>query len=232
MWHHSREAPGGNQTKGWINITGDAWELMQSDVVPGNPSQINHNYKEAEKSIHLDYPQLRRATTYVNEIIEEEIANGIPPEKIFIAGYSQGGLLTLATTLTSPYKLGGVISLCGLLPCQEKLFATTKDKNKTTPCLIINNSGDPWIPLWTGEKSHEILRNRGYNAEFKSHPGLGHYWKDKDITEFLEKILTKESKNPPKQPQTKINEGWSMELKIIYSNNYWSNINNICFNNY
>ena len=40
----------------------------------------------------------------------------LPPEKIFISGYSQGGLLTLAVALTSQYKLGGFIPLCGLLP--------------------------------------------------------------------------------------------------------------------
>jgi predicted esterase len=113
---------------------------MESDVVPNNPSRIN--YEEVDQSIHLDYPQLMRAATYVNEIMEKEIANGISPEKIIISGYSQGGLLTLATALTSKYKLGGFISLCGLLPRQEKLLKITQDKNKETPTLIINNSED------------------------------------------------------------------------------------------
>ncbi|RIA80668.1 hypothetical protein C1645_745071 [Glomus cerebriforme] len=87
---------------------------MESDVVPNNPPR--KNFEEADKIIHLDYPQLGRATNYVNEIIAGEIKAGIPPEKIFIAGYSQGGLLTLAMALTSQHKLGGFISLCGLLP--------------------------------------------------------------------------------------------------------------------
>ncbi|CAJ0641522.1 16357_t:CDS:2 [Entrophospora sp. SA101] len=97
------------------------------------------------QSIHLDYPQLMRSVAYVNEIVEQEITRGIPPEKIFISGYSQGGLLTLAVALTSEHKLGGFISLCGLLPRRDKLLAT-----------------------------YEILKNRGYNVEFKNHPGLGH----------------------------------------------------------
>ncbi|CAG8455159.1 15937_t:CDS:2 [Cetraspora pellucida] len=79
---------------------------MENDVVPNNPSQVD--YEKVDQSIHLDYPQLRRAMAYVNEIIEREIASGIPPEKIFLSGYSQGGLLTLATALTSQYKLGAV----------------------------------------------------------------------------------------------------------------------------
>src|SRR5438874_9614013 len=114
---------------------------MEQDVHPNNPKRVN--YEEVDQSIHLDYPQLMRAVSYINEIIEQEITRGIPPEKIFISGYSQGGLITLAVALTSQHKLGGFISLCGLLPRQDKLLAITQNKNKKTPILIINNSQDP-----------------------------------------------------------------------------------------
>ncbi|CAG8589943.1 13115_t:CDS:2 [Ambispora leptoticha] len=117
---------------------------MDTDVCPHNPPP-KKNFAEADKIIHLDYPQLRRATNYVNDIIEEEIASGIPPEKIFVAGYSQGGLLTLAIALTSQHKLGGFISLC-----------------------------DEWVPFWTGKKSFDLLKEKGYNVEFKTRPGRGH----------------------------------------------------------
>lgn len=213
MWHDNRSAPGG-QCKGWINITGDAWEIMEQDVCPDNPSQVD--YQKVDQSIHLDYPQLMRAVAYVNEIIEQEIAAGIPPEKIFLSGYSQGGFLTLAVALTSQHKLGGFISLCGLLPRRDKLLKITQDKNKKTPLLIINNSHDPWIPFWTGRKTYEIFKNRGYNVEFKTHPGLGHSWKNEDIISFLEKRLHKkeDSKSKILSPNNKNNEN-STSPKLI-----------------
>src|SRR3954469_14554774 len=108
---------------------------METDVLPSNPPR--KNFEEADKIIHLDYPQLMRAVSYINEIIEEEITAGIPPEKIFISGYSQGGLLTLAVALTSQHKLGGFIPLCGLLPRWDKLLVRPSEKNKETLCLII-----------------------------------------------------------------------------------------------
>ncbi|CAG8497074.1 4404_t:CDS:2 [Ambispora leptoticha] len=76
---------------------------MEQDICPSNPSRIN--YEEIIQSVHLDYPQLMRAADYVNEIVEEEIALGIPAEKIVLAGYSQGALLTLATALTTKHRL-------------------------------------------------------------------------------------------------------------------------------
>lgn len=114
---------------------------MDTDVCPDNPPP-KKNFEEADKIIHLDYPQLRRAVNHVNDIIEQEIVAGIPPEKIFVAGYSQGGLLTLAVALTSPHKIGGFISLCGLLPRWDKLLVRPSEKNKETPTLLINNTGD------------------------------------------------------------------------------------------
>ena len=188
MWHGLGPAPGG-QCQGWINITGDAWELMETDLPKSynNPHSppTKKDFEEADKIIHLDYCQLMRAVNYVNQIIEMEIAAGIPPEKIFISGYSQGGLLTLAVALTSQHKLGGFIPLCGLLPRWDKLLVNPSTKNKETPCLIINNSGDPWVPFWTGKKSYDLLKEWGYNVEFKTHPGRGHGWENKDIEEFL-----------------------------------------------
>ncbi|MCE8162973.1 MAG: alpha/beta fold hydrolase [Candidatus Moeniiplasma glomeromycotorum] len=188
MWHGSRPAPGG-QCRGWINITGDAHALMDTDVCPDNPPP-KKNFEEADKIIHLDYPQLRRAVNHVNDIIEQEIVAGIPPEKIFVAGYSQGGLLTLAVALTSPHKIGGFISLCGLLPRWDKLLVRPSEKNKETPTLLINNTGDSWVPFWTGKKSYEYLKERGFNVKFKSSPGLGHTWKNQDVMEFLEQKQT------------------------------------------
>ena len=66
------------------------------------------------------------------------------------------------------------------------------EKNKKTPCLIINNSGDPWVPFWTGKKSYDLLKERGYNVEFKTRPGRGHGWENEDVEKFLVKCLFSE----------------------------------------
>ncbi|CAE7178083.1 Lypla2 [Symbiodinium microadriaticum] len=43
-------------------------------------------------------------------------SRGIPTEKIFVAGFSQGGALSLFTGLSRPYRLGGVVCMSGYLP--------------------------------------------------------------------------------------------------------------------
>ncbi len=52
---------------------------------------------------------LLTSVAQINKLIDQEVAKGIKPENIFIAGLSQGGSLALAVGLTSERKLGGII---------------------------------------------------------------------------------------------------------------------------
>ncbi len=54
-------------------------------------------------------------------MIQEEIEAGIPNDRIFLGGFSQGAAMTLLTGLTTKYKLGGFIALSGYLPLQSKI---------------------------------------------------------------------------------------------------------------
>jgi hypothetical protein len=100
------------------------------------------------------------------------------------------------------------------LPRQEKLLKITQDKNKETPTLIINNSEDYWVPFWTGQKTYEILKNRGYNVEFNTRPGLGHGWKNEDIIKFLEKCFSKKTESQPSPEQNRKNTAQKIVITV------------------
>jgi len=57
----------------------------------------------------------------VSEVIESEIKAGIPPERIVLGGFSQGGAISLYTGLTGPYKLAGIVGLSSYLPLRNQL---------------------------------------------------------------------------------------------------------------
>ena len=53
-------------------------------------------------------------------LIREEIQRGIPPERIVLAGLSQGGGMALWAGLTFPEgRLGGICALASRLPAKE-----------------------------------------------------------------------------------------------------------------
>lgn len=48
---------------------------------------------------------------YIEELVEKEIAAGIPSERVVVAGFSQGGAVALMA-LRSEHKLAGVVGEC------------------------------------------------------------------------------------------------------------------------
>jgi lysophospholipase-1 len=57
----------------------------------------------------------------INRLISAEIDSGIDPGRIVIGGFSQGGVISLLTALTSERKLAGAVCLSGWGPLRDKL---------------------------------------------------------------------------------------------------------------
>jgi predicted esterase len=68
-----------------------------------------------------DEKGILESSSKVNSIIAEEVNNGIPPNRIVLGGFSQGGALSLFTGLTTNTKLGGLVILSAWLLMQEKV---------------------------------------------------------------------------------------------------------------
>lgn len=61
------------------------------------------------------------SVTSINQLIANEIEeSGIPPSRIVLGGFSQGGSMSLLSGLTTEKKLAGVVVLSGWLPLRAK----------------------------------------------------------------------------------------------------------------
>merc|ERR550539_75994 len=100
---------------------------------------------------------------------------GIPSEKVVLAGLSQGGALTFYTALNTRYKLGGVIGIVTWLPkMQEEPPADKRNVvNRNTPLLHINGRDDTNIELWRGEDTRRALSQAIPDYTWVTYPG-GH----------------------------------------------------------
>jgi predicted esterase len=61
----------------------------------------------------------------LNRLITAEVDQGIPPERIVLGGFSQGGAMTLLTGLTSERRLAGLTVMSGWTPIRNKLKAVS-----------------------------------------------------------------------------------------------------------
>ena len=107
-----------------------------------------------------DQQGITASQTQIMQEINTQLDNGFQASQIFVAGFSQGGAMSLYTALHTELKLGGVIVLSGYLPliklCQPNL-------SYETPFFIAYGSFDQIVlPDWT-KYSINWLKNNNYN---------------------------------------------------------------------
>ena len=66
----------------------------------------------------------------IEKMIRQETASGIPATRIVLAGFSQGGAMSLLAGLISDFKLAGLVNLSGRLLMQGKLSNVSRPFRK------------------------------------------------------------------------------------------------------
>ncbi len=158
---------GGMEMRGWYDIKG-----------------MNFNRQE-------DRPGLEDSMQIVQSLIEQENARGIPAERIFLAGFSQGGAISLFTGLRFKERLAGIIALSTYLPDAESSASERHAANQNIPIFMAHGSRDPVIPIALAEHSRELLRQMGYAVQWKSYPMEHSVNADEiqHIAQFLQDII-------------------------------------------
>ncbi|MFT5453044.1 MAG: phospholipase/carboxylesterase [Enterobacterales bacterium] len=105
----------------------------------------------------------------VKALIQEQIDSGIAANKIVLAGFSQGGVMSLFTGLRYPESLAGIMGLSCYLATGLSLPADSTDANKTTPILQNHGLMDDVVPIQAGISANEVLKSAGYNTEWKAY---------------------------------------------------------------
>lgn len=105
----------------------------------------------------------------VNALIKEQVDAGIPANKIVLAGFSQGGVVSLFTGLRYSDKLAGIMALSCYLPTADQLPQDLSDANKTTPILQQHGLQDDVVPMSAGKMAFDLLTENGYQTSWQSY---------------------------------------------------------------
>ena len=117
-----------------------------------------------------DEAGLRKSQVAIEQLIAQQIASGIAPARIVLAGFSQGCAMTLQTGLRFPEKLAGLLCLSGYLPLHTLLQTERHAANQKTPIFMAHGSGDTVIPIARAEQSRDMLQRAGYDVAWHSYP--------------------------------------------------------------
>lgn len=125
-----------------------------------------YDVRTANLREYEDEKSIVESTVLINQYIEQEMGNGIPSEKIIVAGFSQGGAIALHCGTRYCDKLAGIIALSTYLPLPQNLEAEKSAANESTPIFMGHGMYDPVIPIDQGKASATSLKESGYEVEF------------------------------------------------------------------
>ena len=138
-----------------------------------------------------DEAGMRAMQQEIELLIEAEQAQGIPADKIVLAGFSQGGAMAFFTGLRYPKKLAGILALSTYVSLKEKLADEAHQANKDTPIFMAHGSFDSIITLDTCLVSRRLLEDLDYRVEWHEYPMPHSVCSEEieDIARFLKQVF-------------------------------------------
>ena len=138
-----------------------------------------------------DEAGIRESEALIRRYIDHEMAQGVAPERIVIAGFSQGGAIALHTALRYPQRLAGILALSTYLPLHGHLERERSAANLGLPILMCHGTQDPMIGIDYAKPSYEILQALGYQVDWRSYPMAHQVCMEEvqDISNWLQKRL-------------------------------------------
>ncbi len=122
--------------------------------------------------------------TTIGDLIKEEQSIGIPPQKIILVGFSQGGSLALLAALREP--VGGVAAVASFLRAEEIEQAT----RFTSPTiLMLHGAKDQIVSADLALQTTKGLQEKGLEVRWRLYPDLGHEMNEQWLEALREWLL-------------------------------------------
>ncbi len=169
--------------------------VMPITINNGYPMRAWYDIRTPDFLQREDEAGVRTSQAAVEQLIQRENERGIPCERIVLAGFSQGGAITLQTGLRYPQRLAGLLALSTYLPLSDSAASERHGANHDTPIFMAHGTQDTIVPFQRGQQSKEQLEQLGHKIEWHEYPMQHSVCADEvgDIGKWLGKVLPLET---------------------------------------
>jgi phospholipase/carboxylesterase len=176
--------PDGKPGCSWFELR----DIFDGDKLPDDRAEIGRRASAAAKEMN----------DYIDKVIAEE---GVPEDRVIIAGFSQGGSMAFYTALLRDHPVAGVYALSG-----GALNELIDPVSKPKVGLV---AGAREAQDYSGFPHQELMRDKlgkeGFNVDCVIIPDQGHdiSWKSMELLSvFTRNVAAKPEKTPaPKAPK-------------------------------
>jgi phospholipase/carboxylesterase len=117
-----------------------------------------------------DEAGLRASFALVQQLIDNEVARGVPAQRIVLAGFSQGCAVTLGAGLRYGQRLAGLVGMSGYVPLAATTATERNAANADTPVFLAHGRSDGVVPLSRGSAGRDLLLGLGQPVEWHDYP--------------------------------------------------------------
>lgn len=148
-------------------------ETMPVTVNGGMPMRAWYDILEMNIGRKVDKTALMASSDRIKRLIDEQVQEGIPADKIILAGFSQGGAVAYHTALTYPEALAGLVTLSTYMATSDEISEQRADANAHIPIWVAHGIQDDVVPITLGQQAMADLEAMNYSADWVTYP-MGH----------------------------------------------------------
>jgi phospholipase/carboxylesterase len=129
----------------------------------------------------VDVDEARAAWERLGDLVDEAVsAFDADRGRVYLAGFSQGGILALAAMLTVPEKLAGAVCMSGRLMPEVLPAAAPSERLRGKPVLVVHGTTDETLEVGYGRSAAGTLIRLGLDVAYEELE-MGHTTTDASI---------------------------------------------------
>lgn len=144
------------------------------------------------QGIAVDPEEIEAARQTLRDFIAEAVAAyECDPNAVYLVGFSQGAMMSLAVALTVPGVAAAVVAMSGRLLPQTVAQITDKDALIGLPVFVVHGTRDAVVPISHGRETRAKLAELPIDLTYREYE-MGHevsLESLEDVTEWLKERL-------------------------------------------
>lgn len=123
------------------------------------------------RGMEADVGQAKRSLGMLPGFIDGLVETyGADARRVYLAGFSQGAMMSLALLLTRPEKLAGVTAMSGRLPVQVLELEPDREALTGKPVLVTHGLYDTVLPVEQGRAARDYLGTLPVRLTYREYP--------------------------------------------------------------
>jgi phospholipase/carboxylesterase len=168
------------------------------EMWPGGYGWFNIEF--TPRGMLADIEQAKRSLRALPGFVDELVgAYGADADRVYLMGFSQGAMMSLALALTAPERVAGAVLMSGRFPAQALERDPDERALEGKPFMVTHGIHDPVLPIAEGRAVRDKLSVLPVELTYREYPMAHEVSLEslKDVTEWLSRKLDEREEKAP-----------------------------------